>query len=88
MAEYLEAPRFVVTEVEGWVTSSASGSYAPMLAVSVLDRAYCFTSMREWRQEEYRTGGRPPSTTTAETIRARIRWEATALCAELNAKYA
>lgn len=81
--------RFVVRECEGY-SELAGSSRGPGYTVTVLDSAYCYAVMLRLRTEDQVTGGRPilGFTRTKEGNRARLRGEAGAFAAELNAKHA
>lgn len=77
MTDYLGAPRFKVTELEGYNDSRNSGHNVPRTSFAVVDRAYCCAIV--WTNYVGNTGKGP--------LWSR-RSKAHAACDALNAKYA
>jgi hypothetical protein len=75
MSDYLGAPRFRVTELEGY--SFASMNPAPGTSFAIIDRAYCCAEV--WQDRSVKGMGQA-------TLWAR-RFRANEKCAELNAKH-
>lgn len=88
MSDYLGAPRFAVTEVEGFTKQgdghALAGHVLPGLTCTVVDRAYCCQIMGVFRSEDWPRGGRY----TRERRASMTRESATGLASRLNAKYA
>lgn len=77
---YLDGPRFVVRELEGFSKYTSNSKQEPGLCVTVHDRAYCGQVLRMWRTEE--RGGQVP----VWMKRAEVRTDAALYAAELNGK--
>lgn len=78
---YLDGPRFVVRELEGFANHAVGGGHNPGLGITVHDRAYCGLVVASWRTEDYMQGN-----AAVWLKRAGMRTDAALLAAELNAK--
>lgn len=76
MADYLGAPRFRVTEIEGYAGGVGGGNTRLLLSLSIVDRAYCCAEV--WSDYTHGRGGGSP-----HWLR---RAKAHTKCDELNAK--
>lgn len=85
---YLDGPRFVVRELEGYAKTgdgrALPGHHMPGQSFTVIDRAYCCAVMGVFRTEDLPQGNSRPR----EERAAKIRGRAQLLCDELNAKHA
>lgn len=88
MLTYLDGPRFVVRELEGYAEIGVGSRAALGLCITVIDRAYCSQVVRKWLTSDHNPGGSGPNAWTRDSIRAKIRAEAEADCAERNARVA
>jgi len=79
-AEYLGAPRFRVTEIEGYPVGKGGGNSALRTSFAIVDRAYCCAKV--WSDYVYddRRGGNSPLWLRRAKAHAR--------CDELNVKHA
>jgi hypothetical protein len=77
MSDYLGAPRFRVTEIEGYGEKPGGSNYAVLTSFAIIDRAYCHQVV--WENRALKGGGGPLWVRRAK---------AHARCAVLNAKHA
>lgn len=77
---YRGAPRFKVSELEGFARTVSGGGAVPGLTLTVVDRAYCSQVMRMWRTEEGHSR-------ELWLKRAQMRTAADELAAELNERH-
>jgi hypothetical protein len=78
MSDYLGAPRFRMTEIDGYSSAARDQHYALGVSFAIVDRAYC--CLEVW--SDYSRAGMGQATLWARRFRANDR------CAELNAKHA
>lgn len=76
MSDYLGAPRFRVTEIEGYSDGNGSGNIL-RTSFSIVDRAYCCAEVWVDYLQHQRGGGRP---VWLRRVKARAK------CDELNAR--